>query len=145
MVTLKDISKKCSVSLSTVSKVMNGYTDISDVTKELVTKTAKEMGYETRGSTKFWKKRKTYQLGVLFSTMGNQGLKNEYFAYILTAFRQQANDEGYDVTFLEHNVGRKSMTYLEHCRSRSFDECALHVLISFCRKYWSLHQVNFRS
>ncbi|HAP33110.1 MAG TPA: LacI family transcriptional regulator [Lachnospiraceae bacterium] len=121
MVTIKDISEKCGVSVSTVSKVLNGYSEISTQTKDLVKAAAVELGYGKKSVSAFYKKRRTYQLGVLFSTMWNLGLKQEYFAYILSSFREEANNAGYDVTFLEHNVGRKTMTYLEHCRSRQFD------------------------
>ena len=45
VVTIKDISRACGVSTSTVSKVLNGYTDISRETVDLVFRTAGEMGY----------------------------------------------------------------------------------------------------
>ena len=42
MVTIKDISEKCGVSVSTVSKVLNGYSEISTQTKDLVKAAAVE-------------------------------------------------------------------------------------------------------
>ncbi len=87
MVTIKDISEKCGVSVSTVSKVLNGYSEISTQTKDLVKAAAVELGYGKKSVSAFYKKRRTYQLGVLFSTMWNLGLKQEYFAYILSSFR----------------------------------------------------------
>lgn len=121
MATIRDISEKCGVSVSTVSKVLNGYREIGEKTKQLVQKTAEELGYIQGDKEKYWRQRKGYQIGVLLSTLSNFGLKNEYFAYILSAFRQEATRAGYDITFIEHNVGKKSMSYLEHTRNRSFD------------------------
>ena len=45
MATIKDISRRCGVSPATVSKALNGYTDISRETVELVRRTAREMHY----------------------------------------------------------------------------------------------------
>ena len=42
MLTIKDIAKKADVSVATVSKVMNGYDDIGEVTKAKVMKIIKE-------------------------------------------------------------------------------------------------------
>ena len=121
MSTIKDISERCGVSVSTVSKVLNGYREIGETTREQVFKAAQELGYVQGERGRYARQQKGYQIGVLFSTLYYQGLKNEYFAYILSAFRQEATKAGYDITFIEHNVGRKSMSYLEHTRNRNFD------------------------
>ena len=43
--TIKDISKACGVSPATVSKALNGYSEISEETVELVKRTARELNY----------------------------------------------------------------------------------------------------
>jgi DNA-binding LacI/PurR family transcriptional regulator len=121
MATIQELSERCGVSVSTVSKALNGYSDISDRTRELVIKAANEMGYFPNANARALKLKKTYNIGVLFNTLSHLGLKNEYFAYILEAFKDEAAKDGYDITFIEHNVGRRKMTYLEHCQYRHFD------------------------
>lgn len=121
MATIKDLSLKCGVSVSTVSKALNGYQDISEATRELVVKAANEMGYFPDANARALKMKKTYNIGVLFSTLSNHGLRNEYFAHILASFKERAAKRGYDITFIEHNIGNRKMTYLEHCRYRNFD------------------------
>ncbi len=121
LATIKELSLKCGVSISTVSKALNGYRDISDETKQRVLKTATELGYLSDASAKMLKKKKTCNIGVLYRDTSNQDLRNEYFAYILASFKEKAAKEGYDITFIEHNIGNKKTTYLEHCRSRNFD------------------------
>jgi DNA-binding LacI/PurR family transcriptional regulator len=121
MVTIQELSKLCGVSVSTVSKALNGYSDISDKTRDLVIKTANDMGYFPNANARALKLKKTYNIGVLFNTLQNIGLKNEYFAHILEAFKEEAAQEGYDITFIEHYIGRRKMTYLEHCQYRHFD------------------------
>lgn len=121
MATIQELSKQCGVSVSTVSKALNGYTDISDRTRELVIKAANEMGYFPNANARALKLKKTYNIGVLFTTHTTLGLRNEYFAHILSAFREEVEAGGYDITFIEHYVGRRRMTYLEHCQYRHFD------------------------
>ncbi|BCN32793.1 LacI family DNA-binding transcriptional regulator [Anaeromicropila herbilytica] len=119
--TIKDLSLKCGVSVSTISKALNGYQDISENTRQLVLKTASEMGYFPDANARALKMKKTYNIGVLFSTLSNHGLRNEYFAHILASFKENAASRGYDITFIEHNIGNRKMTYLEHCKHRNFD------------------------
>ncbi|MDF2485369.1 MAG: transcriptional regulator, LacI family [Herbinix sp.] len=121
MATIQELSIRCGVSVSTVSKALNGYSDISDKTRDMVIKIANEIGYFPNANARALKLKKTYNIGVLFNTLSNLGLKNEYFAHVLEAFKDEASRSGYDITFIEHNVGRRKMTYLEHCQYRRFD------------------------
>lgn len=121
MATIKELSLRCGVSVSTVSKALNGYQDISEATRELVIKAANEIGYFPDANARALKMKKTYNIGVLFSTLSDYGLRNEYFAHILASFKEKASKRGYDITFIEHNIGNRKMTFLEHCRYRNFD------------------------
>lgn len=121
MATIKELSMRCGVSISTVSKALNGYKDISESTRELILKAASEIGYFPDANARALKMKKTYNIGVLFSTLPNFGLRNEYFAHILASFKDKAAKRGYDITFIEHNIGNRKMTFLEHCRYRNFD------------------------
>lgn len=119
MATIQELSDRCGVSVSTVSKALNGYSDISDRTRERVIKIASEMGYIP--NAKALKKKQTYNIGVLFNTYTNLSLKNDYFAHILSVFKEEASLKGYDLTFIEHYVGRRKMSYIEHCQYRHID------------------------
>ncbi len=121
MATMKEISLKCGVSVSTVSKALNGYRDISESTRKMILKAANEAGYFPDANARVLKMKKTYNIGVLFSTLSEHGLRNEYFAHILAAFKEKTAKQGYDITFIEHNIGNRKITYLDHCRYRNFD------------------------
>lgn len=121
MITIRDISLKCNVSVSTVSKVLNGYREIGDETTKAVLKAAEELGYVPNSYARQLKLKKSYNIGVLFDTLSVYGLRNEYFAHILAAIRENASERGYDITFIENNIGNRKMTYLEHCKYRNFD------------------------
>ncbi len=48
MTTIKDIAERLGISISTVSKGLNGASDISEDLRQLVLDTAVEMGYQTK-------------------------------------------------------------------------------------------------
>ena len=52
MVTMKDIAKACQVSVATVSKALNAYSDIGAETREKIKAKAEEMGYYPNSSAR---------------------------------------------------------------------------------------------
>lgn len=122
MVSMKDISAACGVSVATVSKALNNHSDIGEETKEYIRKMAKEMGYFPNSAAKALKTNRTYNLGVLFVDDAQSGLKHDYFAYVLDSFKQTAEQQGYDMTFINCCKTRNNkMSYLDHARYRGFD------------------------
>ena len=49
------------------------------------------------------------------------GLTHEFFAAVLDSFKRHAEGRGYDITFINHNIGHGHSSYLEHCRYRGVD------------------------
>ena len=120
-VTIKDVAQRCGMSISTVSKVFNGYSDISEETRNQVRRAAQEIGYHPNALARALQTNRSYNLGVLFVDESNSGLTHPFFAAVLNAFKQEAEARGYDITFINHNNGASAMTYLEHCTYRNVD------------------------
>lgn len=121
MVSIKDISIKCGFSVATVSKALNDHNDISEATKALIRKTAKEMGYFPNSSARALKTHRTYNIGVLFVDEAQSGLTHDYFAKVLDSFKVEAEKNGYDITFINKHMGQKKMSYYEHSKYRGVD------------------------
>ena len=100
MVSLKDIAKACQVSVATVSKALNDHNDISAETKERIRQVAKDMGYFPNSAAKALKTNRTYNIGVLFVDEARSGLTHNYFSHVLDSFKQTAEQQGYDMTFI---------------------------------------------
>ncbi len=127
-VTIKDVARSCGLSISTVSKVFNGYPDISDATRRQVMETAQNIGYRPNALARALKTNRSYNLGVLCVDDNTSGLMHPFFAAVLNAFKKEAESRGYDITFINHNIGGMNMTYLEHCRYRNVDGVCLAVV-----------------
>lgn len=122
MVSMKDISAVCGVSIATVSKALNDHRDIGKETKEHIRQVAKELGYSPNSAAKTLKTNRTYSLGVLFVDDEQSGLTHDYFAHVLDSFKRTAEERGYDITFINSCKTRpQRMSYLEHSRYRRFD------------------------
>ena len=121
MITIKDISRACGVSPSTVSKVLNGYPDISRDTVDQVIRTAERMGYTPNAAARQLKTNRSNNIGVLFVDQMRSGLRHEYFSAVLNALKEEAERSGYDITFISQDLGGRSMSYLDHCRYRKCD------------------------
>ena len=120
-VTIKELSARCGLSVSTVSKALNDYPDVSEETRQQVRAVADEMGYRPNAIARSLKIGRTFNLGVLYSDDTESGFTHSYFSPVLQSFKQEAERRGYDITFITHNMGHSKMTYLEHCRYRNVD------------------------
>ncbi len=125
MVSMKDISIKCGVSVATVSKALSGQSDIGKKTAQHIRKVAKEMGYLPNAAARALKTNRTNNLGVVYIDNTKSGLAHEYFSTILDSFKEEAERNGYDITFISNNIGEFEMSFLEHCRYRACDGVAV--------------------
>lgn len=122
MVSLKDISAVCGVSVATVSKALNNHKDIGKETKAHIKKVAKEMGYLPNSAAKALKTNRTYNIGILFTDEAHNGLKHDYFASVLDSLKKTVEARGYDMTFINCSQKRPNkMSYLNHVRYRGLD------------------------
>ncbi len=121
MVSLKDISVRCGVSVATVSKALNDHSDIAKATKDTIRRVAKEMDYYPNSSARALKTKRTYNLGVLFVDESQSGLTHEYFAKVLDSFKVEAEKQGYDITFISRHTEGANMSYYEHSKYRGVD------------------------
>jgi len=89
---IEDIAKKLEISKSTVSKALNGASDVSETLRKTVLDTAVEMGY-----TKLRRqKTEARKLCIIIENMEYQ--EKHHFAHdILLGFRQLAEPEGFQV------------------------------------------------
>lgn len=92
MTTIKDIADRLGISLSTVSKGLNGANDISEELRQLVLDTAVEMGYQT----KKMKKEEFKKLCLFIKNMDYES--PEDFGYdIILGFKQSAFRDNWNV------------------------------------------------
>lgn len=65
MVTLKEIAKRCDVSASTVSNILNGIPKVSEETRQKVLQVIRETGYQPNYIAQGLRKKKTKLIGII--------------------------------------------------------------------------------
>lgn len=95
MTTIKDIAARLGVSISTVSKGLNGANDISEELRQTVLDTAVEMGYSAKHSRKV----ENRKLCVLVENM-NYELADDFGYDIVLGFKQNAFKHKWDVDII---------------------------------------------
>lgn len=117
MITSKDISRICGVSLGTVDRALNGRPGISQKTKEKILKVSRELGYRPHLAARSLKTGKNWTIGVVLFD-----LDNHYFAQVLNSLVLCAHEEGYflHLTLSEHKAERE-LECLHHLVSLPVD------------------------
>ncbi|MBL6981606.1 MAG: LacI family DNA-binding transcriptional regulator [Anaerolineales bacterium] len=118
-VTLKDIAKKVGKSVTTVSRALHGYDDVSPETSALVRKVADEMGYTPNIIAQRLQKQHTDTIGFILPTFGPR-FSDPFFSEFLAGIGNKAAKLGYDLLVSTHPPGddelkayrRKVQSYL---------------------------------
>lgn len=121
MISMKELARHCGVSVATVSKALNDQSDIGEDTKTKIKKAAEKLGYFPNAAARSLKTNRSYNIGVLFVDEANSGLTHEYFAAVLEGFKVEAEKQGYDITFINGQIGKRKVSYYDHCKYRNVD------------------------
>ena len=95
MATIKDIATRLGVSISTVSKGLNGASDISEELRQTVLDTAVEMGYSTKRSRKV----ENRKLALFIENMNYESI-DEFGYDVVLGFKQNAFKHKWDVDII---------------------------------------------
>jgi len=90
--TIYDISKKLNISVATVSRALNDNPRISQATKELVVKTAKEMNYKQNNLAKALKSGETKNIGIIVPY-----INTNFFSSVIRGIEEELSPHGYHV------------------------------------------------
>lgn len=105
MVTIKDIAKKLGISISTVSKGLNGASDISEEMRQQVLDTALSMGYIMKNKKSPVSNHK--KVCIMVENMDYENI-NQFGYEIITGFRLAATKHHYEVDVIPMDVYTQS-------------------------------------
>lgn len=103
-VSIKDIAKRVNRSITTVSRALNGYDDVSPETKQLVLETAKEMGYSPNTFAQRLQKQQSDTIGLILPTFSPR-FSDPYFSELLAGIGNMAADLGFDLLVSTRSPG----------------------------------------
>ncbi|WP_151737163.1 LacI family DNA-binding transcriptional regulator [Paenibacillus tengchongensis] len=124
-VNIKTIAEMAGVSVSTVSKIMNNYSDVSDKTKQRVWEIIHQTGYSPTSSAKTLASKKSSLIGVIFAGELNVEFTHPFFVEVLNAFKKQMGMLGYDLIFFSNEKMFSGGDYYARCRHFQVDGCVI--------------------
>ncbi len=94
--TLKDIAEKVNRSVTTVSRALAGYDDVSESTREQVRQVALELGYEPNLTARQLQQQRTDTLALIMPTFGPR-FTDPFFGEFLAGVGNAAAEQGFDL------------------------------------------------
>ncbi|MCQ2336456.1 MAG: LacI family transcriptional regulator [Paludibacteraceae bacterium] len=95
-ITIKDIAKALNISISTVSRALNGNTEISKATRDKVQSFAQEHHYKPNAIALSLKMRHSNLIGVIIPE-----IVHHFFSSVISGIEDTANDKGYTVVICQ--------------------------------------------
>jgi len=120
-VNIYELAELTGFSTSTVSKALNNTGRISEATRKIILEKATELNYVASYHAKVLSSKKSWIIAIIYSDNLGTGLSHPHFSIILESFKQEVERNGYEVTFVNRNVGNNKMTYLEFCNNRKVE------------------------
>ena len=89
--------------MSTVSRVFNGYSDVSNATRMRVLAAARKLDYTPNAAARTLVKRRSQLIGViLFTGESHPDLQHPFFLEVLVGLKHSLGADGYDVLLFAH-------------------------------------------
>jgi LacI family transcriptional regulator len=95
-VTLKTIATRTGYSVTTVSRALAGYDDVSESTRQVIREAAQELGYYPNHTARQLQKQKTDTIGLILPSVGPR-FADPYFSLILSGIGDGLAERGYDL------------------------------------------------
>jgi LacI family transcriptional regulator len=128
-VTIRELAHLSGVSIGTVSRALNGYTDVNPETRERIVRLARELDYTPAAAARSLVTQRSHVVGVFLETgEGHPDLQHPFFHEVLVGLKHEIGAGGYDLLLFasEHpGNGYGEHSYLKRARHHSVEGVAL--------------------
>ncbi|RCW58751.1 MULTISPECIES: LacI family DNA-binding transcriptional regulator [Halanaerobium] len=122
MPTLKDVAKRAGVAPSTVSRVINDSSRISEETKFKVRKIMDEIGYHPNINARNLVKQRSHNLGLVIPYSTEEAFADPFYSEILRGIGVLAHSKGFNLLLLTSNgEDEEKKTVLNAVRGKQID------------------------
>lgn len=121
-VTIKDIAKYAGVSVTTVSRALNGYPDVSEETRERIKKIAEQLNYTPNSIARGLVTNKTHTVGLIVSELIKPGAYHPFFLEVLAGIKAGLKKDKYDlILFTVDPESQDATSYEKLCNDRKVE------------------------
>ena len=119
MVSIKDVARLSGVSISTVSRALNGYSDVKENTRKRIIEVATNLGYRPSQSARNLSSKRKENVAVIISGLASNSPMDEFTGNVLRGLNTYL--QGKDMTIAMYGISSEMQ------RNRSLED--------FCREY----------
>src|SRR5258708_27038957 len=94
--TIRDVAKRLDLSVTTVSRAIDGYDDVAESTRELVLKTAQKMGYVPNRAARQLRRQRTDTMGYILPA-DSTGFTDPFFSEFIAGLSDEAAVHRFDL------------------------------------------------
>jgi len=143
-ITIRDVAKKLNISITTVSRALDGYADVSEETRQLVVQTAHEMGYVPNQAARQLRRRRSDSIGYILPA-DRPRFSDPFFAEFVAGLGDEAAVHGFDLLVSTAPPGSPAerQAYERWTQSRKVDGIVLNRIHLHDWRVQYLAQVQF--
>ncbi len=95
-VNIRDVARKLNLSTYTVSRALDGYSDVSESTRQRVIETAKEMGYTPSRAARQLRRQRADAIGYVLPGTGDR-FKDPFFSEFIAGLGDETSAQKFDL------------------------------------------------
>lgn len=139
-ITIRDVAKRLNLSITTVSRALDGYDDVSEETRLRVIQVAKEMGYAPSRSARQLRRRRTDTIGYIMPT-SRPRFADPFFSEFIAGLGDEAGAQNLDllITLATPNQEAERIAYHRWVQGRRVDGV---VLSRMRQDDWRVHYLH---
>ncbi len=121
-VTIRDVAREAGVSITTVSRALNGGEDVGPQTRERILEVAQRLRYRPSHVARSLVRQQTESVGILVSDFNKDSGGHHFMFDVLAGIHDQLSEYGYDVVLMSTNTARQRMvSYVDFCTERRLE------------------------
>jgi LacI family transcriptional regulator len=95
-VTIREVARKLNLSITTVSRALDGYDDVAEETRQLVIRAAREMGYVPNQAARQLRRRRSDTIGYILPANAPR-FTDPFFEEFIAGLADEASARGFDL------------------------------------------------
>lgn len=126
-ITIRDVARRLSLSITTVSRALDGYDDVAEDTRQLVVRTAKEMGYIPNRAARQLRRKRTDTLAYILPASAPQ-FGDPFFSEFIAGLGDESAAQKFDLLVSTADPGTEGeeSIYMRWVQGRKVDGFVLN-------------------
>lgn len=131
MASIRDVANKAGVSITTVSRALNNYSDVSPKTKKKILEICEELHYSPNPSARNLALKRSSVIGFIFSDVKETDMNGNIIFRLLLGAQAGCEERGYELIILFTNRKKQQeKTLQELCKEKNIGSVVMYGLKS---------------